>query len=576
MSASHGTLSFEGLAKIPSRLFNPTKLVWIALAAALIFLVGNPLLHLVLISFQTPSGDYTVSNYVEIVSRWRYLVGYRNSLILGFSVACLCALFAVPMAWGVSRTNMPGKNLIQVLVLATFVTPPFLGATSWILLAGPNAGWINRAFMAVFGTQTGILNIYSFPGLVFVIAIYSFPYTFVFTKAALDVVSSEMEDAANCLGAGRARATFAITLPLILPALLGAWIITFLEAIAIIGSSIIIALPSNINLVALQLWQFFGYPLRVETAAAYAMPLLLVTLGLFLLQRRILGRRGYVALTGKGGERRPIDLGAWRWLLLAYSSLVLTCSLVLPYLVLLQAAFAKAWAQGLSWANLTLGNFEFLLLHHSTAKQAILNTITYSSAAATLALGLAISIAYIVSRRLVPFGNVLSMFAFAPFVIPGMVLAIGFYASYAPPPLALAGTASILVLAFVTRFLPIAYSNASAAIRGVNSEMEEAVLILGGTRFLAIRRVVAPLLKRGLLGAWLLVFIPASREVSSALFLYGPNTRTMSVLFFDLTEGGNFEQLAALGVILLVTTLVFVGIGLKALGRDFMLRKGSE
>lgn len=562
--------------KTPWQHWTPTKLLWAGLALALILLVGNPLLRLILISFQNSSGAFTSGNYVEIVSRWRYLIGYRNSLALGFSVACLCLLFAVPMAWGVSRTNMPGKNLIQVLVLATFVTPPFLGATSWILLAGPNAGWINRAYMALFGAETGFLNIYSFPGLVFVIAIYSFPYTFVFTKAALDLVSSEMEDAANCLGAGQAKATFAITLPLIRPALLGAWIITFLEAIAIIGSSIIIALPANINLVALQLWQFFGYPLRVETAAAYAMPLLLVTFGLFGLQQRLLRGKGYVALTGKGGERRLIDLGAWRWLLLAYSGLVLTFSLVLPYLVLLQAAFAKAWAQGLRWNNLTLANFQFLLFQHSTAKQAILNTIVYSSAAATLALGLAISIAYIVSRRLVPFGNVLSVLAFAPFVIPGMVLAIGFYAAYAPPPLALAGTASILVLAFVTRFLPIAFSNASAAIRGVNPEMEEAVMILGGSRLLAIRRVVGPLLKRGLLGAWLLVFIPASREVSSALFLYGPNTRTMSVLFFDLTEGGNFEQLAALGVILLCTTLVFVGIGLMCLGRDFMLRKGAE
>lgn len=556
--------------------WNPTKLLWAGLALVLILLVGNPLLRLILISFQNSSGAFTFGNYTEIVSRWRYLIGYRNSLALGFSVACLCLVFAVPMAWGVSRTNMPGKNLIQVLVLGTFVTPPFLGATSWILLAGPNAGWINRAYMAIFGAETGILNIYSFPGLVFVIAIYSFPYTFVFTKAALDLVSSEMEDAANCLGAGQVKATLAITLPLIRPALLGAWIITFLEAIAIIGSSIIIALPANVNLVALQLWQFFGYPLRVETAAAYAMPLLLVTLGLFGLQQRILGGRGYVALTGKGGERRLIDLGAKRWLLLAYSGFILTLSLVLPYLVLLQAALAKGWARGLGWDNLTLANFHFLLFQHSTAKQAILNTIVYSSAAATIALGLAISIAYIVSRRLVPFGNILSMLAFAPFVIPGMVLAIGFYAAYAPPPLALAGTAAILVLAFVTRFLPIAYSNASAAIRGINPEMEEAVMILGGSRLLAIRRVVAPLLKRGLLGAWLLVFIPASREVSSALFLYGPKTRTMSVLFFDLTEGGNFEQLAALGIILLFTTLVFVGIGLMCLGRDFMLRKGSE
>ena len=311
----------------------------------------------------------------------------------------------------------------------------------------------------------------------------------------------------------------------------------------------------------------------VETAAAYAMPLLLVTAGLFWLQKRILGSRGYVALTGKGGERRLIDLGAWRWLFLAYSGVILMCSLGLPYLVLIQAAFARAWAQGLSWANFTLDNFYFLLFQHSSAKHAIVNTITYSASAATLALCLAISIAYMVSRRLVPFGNILTLFAFAPFVIPGIVLAIGFYAAYAPAPFALAGTATILVLAFVTRFLPIAYSNSSAAIRGINPEMEEAVQILGGSRLLAIRRVVAPLLKRSLLGAWLLVFIPACREVSSALFLYGPNTRTLSVLFFDMTEGGNFEQLAALGVILLLTILVFVVIGMMCLGRDFMLRR---
>ena len=258
---------------------------------------------------------------------------------------------------------------------------------------------------------------------------------------------------------------------------------------------------------------------------------------LFGLQQRILRGKGYVSLTGKGGERRLLDLGGLRWALLAYSTFILSLSIVLPYLVLLQAAFARAWARGFGWDNLTLANFSFLLFQHSTAKQAILNTFVYSSVAATVALGLAISVAYIVSRRLVPFGNVLSVLAFAPFVIPGLVLAIGFYAAYAPPPLALAGTATILILAFVTRFLPIAYANASAAIRGVNPKMEDAVTILGGSTLVAIRRVVAPLLKRGLVGAWLLVFIPASREVSSALFLYGPKTRTMSVLFFDLTGG---------------------------------------
>ena len=556
------------------RRWDATRLLWLGLTALLALLVVNPLFRLVLTSVADPaSGAFTFANYVDAFSRVRYLVGFRNSILLGVCVAFLCLVLAVPMAWAVSRTDMPGKQMILVLVLATFITPPFLGATSWILLAGPNAGWLNRGWMGVFGTGTGFLDIYTFPGLVFVLAIYSFPYTFVFTSAALDLVSSEMEDAANILGASQLRTTFLVTLPLVTPALLGAWIVTFLEAVAIIGSSIVIALPAGINLVTLQLWQFLGFPLKLEVAAAYALPLLLVTIALFWIQRRILGRKGYVALTGKGGERRPTRLGGWRWVFLGYSLFVLTLSVVLPYLVLAQAAFAKAWARGPGWDNLTLGNFKYLLFENFIAKQSILNTFTYASAAATIAVALAFSIAYIVQRRLVPFGGVLGVLCFAPFVIPGMVLAIGFYSAYAPPPVALAGTATILILAFVTRFLPIGYANASGAIRGLNPEMEDAVRILGGGRHVAITRVVAPLLKKGLAGAWLLVFIASTREVSSALFLYGPKTKTMSVLFFDLTEGGNFERLAALGLILLVTTIAFVAIGLKIVGRDFMLRR---
>ena len=163
----------------------------------------------------------------------------------------------------------------------------------------------------------------------------------------------------------------------------------------------------------------------------------------------------------------------------------------------------------------------------------------------------------------------------APFVVPGIVLAIAFYAAYAPPPLALYGTATILILAFTTRFLPIAYTSSAAGLRSINPEMEEAVRILGGGRLLAIRRVLIPLLKKSLIGAWLLVFIPATRELSTAIFLVGPNTRVMSVMLFDLTEEGNFEMLAALGVILLVATVVIVGIGSRMIGRDFMLRRNS-
>ena len=557
------------------RHLEPSMVLWLVLIAVLVFLVLSPVVRLVISSFQeAETGRFTLANYAEAYGSLRHWRSLLNSLHLGVGAALLAAVLGIPMAWAVSRTDMPGKGFVRLMVLAAFITPPYLGAIGWILLAGPNSGWLNKLWMGFSGAERGLLNVYSMTGLIVVVAVTSFPYIFVFTSSALDLVSSEMEDAANILGAGTLRTTLRVTLPLVLPAILGGLIITFLEAIALFGAPALIALPARFHVVSTQLWQFFEYPVRVETAAAYAMPLLLVTVLLFWLQRVILGRKGYTAVTGKGGERRMIRLGRWRLALFGYCLLVGALSVLLPMIVLLQASFAKAWGRGLSFDNLTLRNFSYVLFEQSQTQQAIINTFVYSAATAFLAIALTLAIAYVVSRKLVPWSNLLAFLCMAPIVIPGIVLAIGFYAAYAPPPLALYGTALMMILAFATRFLPIAYTSSAAGMRSVNPEMEEAVRILGGGRLTAIRAVLAPLLKKSLAGAWILVFIPATRELSSAIFLVGPNTRVISVMLFDLSEEGNFEVLSALGAILLVVTVVIAGLGFKAIGRDFMLRRG--
>jgi iron(III) transport system permease protein len=548
--------------------------VWLLAIAVLLFLVVNPLLRLLVVSFQQPdTGAFTLANYAAAYSRARYLDALVNSLILGISAASLCLVFGVPLAWALSRTDMPGKGLIWVSILGTFIIPPYLGAVGWMLLAGPNAGWLNRLVIELTGMEKGPFNIYSMAGLVLVTACYSFPYVFVFTKSALDLVSSEMEDAANILGCGNLRTTLSITLPLVLPAILAALILVFLEAIALFGSPALLALPGRFHVVTTQLWQFFEYPPKVGVASAYAMPLLCITIFLFWLQRRITSRKGYVSLTGKGGERRPIKLGGWKWPMLGYCLAVCTLSFFMPMVVICQAALAKAWGRGFLLDNLTLDNLYFTLFENTLTRNATFNTFLYAGSAAIIAVALALCVAYIVNRQLVGknLGNLLSFLTMAPFVIPGIVLAIGFYAAYTRPPLLLYGTAWILILAFATRFLPIAYANCNAAIRSINPELEDAVRILGGTRFTAIRQVVAPLLKRSLAGAFILVFIPGTRELSSAIFLSSINTQVLSVLLFDKSDEGNFEMLAAIGLILVFITVAFILIGFRLMGRDFML-----
>jgi iron(III) transport system permease protein len=410
---------------------------------------------------------------------------------------------------------------------------------------------------------------------VLVVACYSFPYVFVLTKSALDLISSEMEDAANILGAGTWRTTVMVTLPLVLPAILGAFILVFLEAIALFGSPALIALPGRFHVVTTMLWQFFEFPPKVGVAAAYAMPLLIITIVLFWLQRRITSRKGYVSLTGKGGERRSIQLGPWKWAALAYCLLVCTLSFFMPLVVICQAAFAKAWGRGFSLDNLTFNNIYAIVFQNELTRRATLHTFMYAGTASLFAVALALCVAYIVNRELVGrrVGHALAFLTMAPFVVPGIVLAIGFYAAYTRPPLVLYGTAWILILAYATRFLPIAYVNSNAAIRSINPELEDAIRILGGTRFTAIWHVVAPLLKRSLAGAFILVFIPATRELSTAIFLYSINTQVLSVLLFDKSDEGNFEMLASIGLVLVVITVVLILIGFRLMGRDFMLRR---
>jgi iron(III) transport system permease protein len=555
------------------RNFEPVTLLWLLLALVLLVLVAFPLGKLLVASFETPDGVFTLGNYATAYGRARYLDALFNSLKLGALSASIAILLAVPLAWAVSRTDMPGKGFTWAMVMAAFVMPPYLSAIGWILLAGPNSGFLNIAWRALTGAEDPLFNVYSFAGLATVIALSAYPLVFIFVKSALDLVSSEMEDAANILGAGTLTTMRKVTLPLVWPAILGGFIIVFLETIALFGTPAIIGIPARINVVTTQLWQFFEYPVRMEVAAAYAMPLLLITVAMIGVQKLMLSRKGFVSQTGKGGERRQIKLGGWRWVIFGWCGLVGALSVLMPLLVLLQASFAKAWGRGLTFDNLTFRNYYLLLFEHEMALPSVWNTIWFAAAASTIALVLALLVAYISVRKLSRFADALGFLAMAPFVIPGIVMAIGFYAAYASPPLALYGTALLIILAFAARFLPIAYANANAAMRAVHPEMEEAVRILGGGRLTAIRHVTAPLVKKALLGGWLIVFIVASRELSAAVFLVGPRTRTMSVLLYDLSEAGNFEVLAAFGGILLVITMVFVAIGMKLAGRDFMLRR---
>jgi iron(III) transport system permease protein len=569
-SAAAGALH----AVVPSRWADPALWLFGVLIVLLVFLVANPILRLVWDSLHTTAGDATLRNYASALSRSRNLNALLNSLYLGVAVTGFSLLLGVPLALAVSRTNMPGRGFTHFSVLAAFVMPNFLGAIAWILLAGPNAGWLNRLWLQVFGGQAGPLNVFSFTGLAFVIALYSYPLVYVFTKSALDLVSTELEDAASIHGAGKMRTLTRVTLPLVMPSIVGAAILIFLESVALYGTPALIAIPAGINLATTQIVSFFDYPPRVEQAAAFSMPILALTVVMLWLQRRILSRKGFVSVSGKGGERRPFDIGRWKWPLLGYSALVSLLTVIMPLAILLIASVSKAWGKGIASGNFTLANYVDIFFGQATVRGAIVNTVLYSGATALVCVTVGLCVAYATQRRITPWPGLIQLLALAPVAVPGLILAIGLYAAYAGPPFSLYGTGALVVIAFTTRFLPIAVTAFAAAVRSLNPELEEAVRILGGGRITVLARVVVPLLKKTLVGAFILVFVICTKELSTAVFLTGPASRVVSVLTLDLSEQGNYETLAAMGVVLVAITTLVVAVGMRVAGRDFMLRRG--
>lgn len=547
--------------------------VWALAALILVLLVALPLGWLGWVSVSSERGP-TLAHYAAALSDPRLRSALLNTLVLAFWAGAGAVALGAPLAWLTARTDLPGRRLVRSLVLASFVTPPFLGAFAWVMLAGPNAGLLNRAWRALTGLDAPLVDIFTMPGLIFVVAIYTFPYVYIMIANSLELIPSDVEEAAAILGAGRLRIAVTVTLPLVAPALVSGFILAVLQALALFGSPAILALPAGFHTVTTQIWALFQYPPRVETAAAVSIPLLLATALLLQLQKRLLGRRGYAAVGGRTGQRRAIPLGRWRWPALAGVLAVMACSILLPYGVLAKAAFTRAWAQPLTRDNLTLANWTFTFFQYSATRDAVLNTLELAVATATAGAGLAALLAYIASRRVIVGHQLLAFLALAPVVIPGVVLAVGLFVAYTRPPFVLYGTLWILFVAYLTKEMPVGYSQSEATFRGIHPELEEAGRILGAGRLRVLREITAPLARAGIIATWCFVFIGVIRELSASIILFTPATRVMSVVIFDLKEEGHFGAIAVLGLFMLAMTFAVVVVVQGVLGRDVLGVRG--
>jgi iron(III) transport system permease protein len=557
-SASQGALSIADA--VPVSRFSVQGVVLGLAVAVLLFLVGYPLLWLVLGALGMPQ-SIGLEHLQRAFTRPQNYAALVNTLQLALGTGLMSVALGVPLAWATARSDMPLRQIVHALVALSYITPPYLTALAYIILLGPDAGQFNRVLRTLFGFESGPINIFSMPGVIFVIGIHVFAFTYFLTYSALKSVDASLEESAQILGAKRWQTALRINLPLVAPAITGGALLAAIDSLALFGPQAIIGTPAQIVFLPTRIYATIGsYPPRWGEASALSLVLVALTVAGLALQRGYLERRSYITVGGRGVRTKNVELGAWRWPLLGFCLTVVFFSAAAPIGVLALTAFSKSWTEPLSLANFTLAHFGAALFHDQVSVRGILNSFRLATAAAVLAVLIGAAVAYLDLRTTVRGRRLLDYLAILPLGLPGTVMAVGILLAFIRLPVPIYGTIWILLAAYVARFIPLATRSANATFRQIDPSLEEAGRVTGASWWHAIRRILFPLSRPGLLVAFLLVFIPAFSELSATILLYTGGTETIAIAIYRLNDLGQLEVVSALAVFTIAVVLTLAGL----------------
>jgi iron(III) transport system permease protein len=509
-------------------------------------------------------GHFTFSNYVRAYADPEAYPLLLNSFIFGVGSSGLSVLFALALAWITIRTNAPFRRLFELTAIIPNILPPILVSISWVMLLNPSNGLINAAIVQLFGVEQGPFNIYSIPGLIFVEALILTPLAFLIIAAAMKSMDPSLEESAKTLGSGEFGVAYRITLPLMRPAILAAATLNFVRAVESFDTPAIIALPARIEVFTTKIWReaLGSFPTNHNLAAAYGVGILAIALIFVYLYRRFTSQvESFSTVTGKGFRPHQIDLGRWRFLASGVALLLLILLVVLPVLVLLLVALlpyyhVPTWQ---TWQNLTLENFRYVWTT-SRVHKAFGNSFFLALVGATSCMVLASLASYITVRTKLAARGILEGLVFIPWAFPGTALALGLLWAYVDFPIPVYATIWIILIAYVTRFLPYGMRAVTSTIIQIHKELEEASIVCGAGFLATFRRVLIPMMRPGVVAGWIILVTIFMREFSATLFLYSPGSEPLGPLLYFLYLDGMRGRVAAIGLVISVISVILIAI----------------
>lgn len=488
----------------------------------------------------------TLYNFVRFFTKPYYYKTLLRSMAVCFTTVFTTALIGVPIAYLMTRYNIPGKKMLHVFIIMSLMSPPFIGAYSWIILMGRN-GLLSKAFKLIGLTAP---TIYGKGGIIFVFTLHLFPYVYLYTSGAMNSIDSSLEEAAENLGMNKLRRIWTVTLPVILPSILAGCIMVFMTCLADFGTPML--LGEGYTVLPVLVYNEYMSESAVNPYMASALSVIIVVCSLTMLgfQKLVVDKRNYMMSSLRPPQET--ELHGWKRFLAALPIYVVVALAFLPQIVVVCQSFIERSFSGVI-KGINLNNYRSIL---SRLGQNIKNTYTFSLIAIVFIVIVGILVSYIIVRKKGKVANLIDTLIMFPYVIPGSVLGIGLIVAFNRKPIVLVGTSAIMIISYIVRKLPYTVRSGSAFLYQMDPYVEEASINLGVSPMKTFFTVTSRMMLPGVMSGAVLSWITCINELSSSIMLYSGKTSTISVAIYQEVVRMSDGTAAALATILTVTTII--------------------
>ena len=536
--------------------FGMAEFIFLLSVLILVVIVALPVVLIFWTSFIV-DGHLNMKAVRDTIMQEETFQALKMSIMIAACVTVTCTFVGTLFAWLVTRTDLPFKETMKVLFTVPFMLPAFIGALAWKMLLSPRAGYINQLWMAITGTRHALFNIYGFWGIVIIETMYLFPFVFIQVSGALERMDPTLEESARISGAGLFTITRKITIPLIMPAVVAGALLVCLYSLSHFGTPAILGTEVGIYTIPTMIYELIhqsaGSFTAIRAATVLSVVLVLSAAVILYAQNKVIKSGRFQIIAGKSVRPTVLKLRGLRTPLFIFCCVYLLITVVMPTVTIFLVGFLNTYGLPLALENMSWENYRYVLFEWKLTKDAIWNSAYLSLSAAFVTMIAGGIISYVLVKLKVRGKWFLEFLGMLPFSLPGTVIALGVILTWSGRfGINLYNTAWIIFVAYIARYMAFSLKSNSAALEQVHDSLVEASRASGATPWQSLRDIVIPLIRPGMVAAFFLIFLPALRELTTSVLLYGPTTRTIGVAIYTLNEDGETVYACALAGIALL------------------------